>query len=84
MAIISFNNWVSADQISRGQKANAFALPKKKKKTQGLGVHCIKLSGLLPWSLVIGLWCHIMWGQTIWVRGGPLAEPPEQSGHKLS
>lgn len=53
-------------------------------KNQGLGDHCIKLSGLRPWSLVIGLWCHIMWGQTIWVRGGSLAEPPGQSRHKLS
>lgn len=49
---------------------------------QGLGVNYIKLSGLLPWSLVIGLCCHMMWGQTIWVIG-TLADPPGQSRHKL-
>lgn len=40
-------------------------------ENQGLGVNCIKLSVWLPWSLVIGLCCHMMWGQTIWASGRP-------------
>lgn len=53
MAIISFNNWVSADQISRGQKANAFALPKKTRVRCSL--HKIKWAAALVtcnWAVV--------------------------------
>lgn len=38
-------------------------------ENQGLGVNCIKLSGLLPGSLLIGFCCHMTWEHSIWVRG---------------
>lgn len=38
-------------------------------ENQGLGVNCIKLSGLLPGSLLIGLCCHMTREHPIWVRG---------------